>query len=58
MASEGSRMTRLNVHIELESPSKDRESVDGVAARGSQSVADLSVKFTLHAVVIATWVTP
>jgi hypothetical protein len=37
-------MTRLNVHsrIERESPSKDRESVDGVAARGSQSVADLS----------------
>ena len=53
-------MTRLNVHsrIELESQLKDRESMSWAAARGSQSVADLSVKHTLHAVVIATWVTP
>jgi hypothetical protein len=45
-------MTRLNVHsrIERESPSKDRESVDGAAARGSQSVADLDGQVTTDVV--------
>jgi hypothetical protein len=36
-----------------ETPSANRELADGAAARGSQSVADLSVKFTLHAAIDA-----